>query len=108
MMTINQSLQRLIQGSAIALFLFIPCNPVLAQITPDSTLGAEGSSILPNGVVIDGVTADLIKDGASRGSALFHSFLEFNINQGQRVYFANPDGIEAIFSRVTGTDPSDI
>ncbi|MEQ9621223.1 two-partner secretion domain-containing protein, partial [Coleofasciculus chthonoplastes] len=38
----------------------------------------------------------------------FHSFLEFNINQGQRVYFANPDGIEAIFSRVTGTDPSDI
>ncbi|MEQ8969281.1 MAG: filamentous hemagglutinin N-terminal domain-containing protein [Coleofasciculus sp. C1-SOL-03] len=108
MMTINQSLQRLIQGSAIASFLFIPCNPILAQITPDSTLGAEGSSILPNGVVIDGVTADLIQDGASRGSALFHSFLEFNINEGQRVYFANPDGIEAIFSRVTGTDPSDI
>ena len=108
MMTINQSLQRLIYGSAIAPFLFIPCNPVLAQITPDSTLGAEGSSILPNGVVIDGVTADLIQDGASRGSALFHSFLEFNINEGQRVYFANPDGIEAIFSRVTGTDPSDI
>jgi len=108
MMTINQSLQRLIQGSAIATFLAIPCYPVLAQITPDSTLGAEQSSILPNGVVIDGVTADLIQDGASRGSALFHSFLEFNINQGQRVYFANPDGIEAIFSRVTGTDPSDI
>ncbi|EDX76538.1 filamentous haemagglutinin family N-terminal domain protein [Coleofasciculus chthonoplastes PCC 7420] len=108
MMTINQGLQQIGYGSAIALFLFIPCNPVLAQITPDSTLGAEGSSILPNGVVIDGVTADLIQDGASRGSALFHSFLEFNINEGQRVYFANPDGIEAIFSRVTGTDPSDI
>ncbi|MEQ9236488.1 two-partner secretion domain-containing protein [Coleofasciculus sp. E2-BRE-01] len=108
MMTINQSLQRLIQGSAIAPLLFIPCNPVLAQITPDFTLGAEGSSILPDGVVIDGVTADLIQDGASRGSALFHSFLEFNINEGQRVYFANPAGIEAIFSRVTGTDPSDI
>ncbi|MEQ9234313.1 two-partner secretion domain-containing protein [Coleofasciculus sp. E2-BRE-01] len=108
MMTINQGLKRLGYWSAIAPLLFIPCNPVLAQITPDSTLGAEGSSILPNGVVIDGVTADLIQDGASRGSALFHSFLEFNINEGQRVYFANPDGIEAIFSRVTGTDPSDI
>ncbi|MEQ8958006.1 MAG: filamentous hemagglutinin N-terminal domain-containing protein, partial [Coleofasciculus sp. C2-GNP5-27] len=108
MLTINQSLQRLGYGCAIAPLLFIPCNPVLAQITPDSTLGAEGSSILQNGVVIDGVTADLIQDGASRGSALFHSFLEFNINEGQRVYFANPDGIEAIFSRVTGTDPSDI
>ncbi|MEQ8468607.1 two-partner secretion domain-containing protein [Coleofasciculus sp. E1-EBD-02] len=108
MMTINQGLQRIGYWSAIATFFFIPCYPVLAQITPDSTLGAEGSSILPDGVVIDGVTADLIQDGASRGSALFHSFLEFNINEGQRVYFANPDGIEAIFSRVTGTDPSDI
>ncbi len=108
MMTIKQGLQRLGYGGAIATFFFIPCNPVLAQITPDSTLGAEGSSILPNGVVIDGVTADLIQDGASRGSALFHSFLEFNINEGQRVYFANPDRIKAIFSRVTGTDPSDI
>ncbi|MEQ9621782.1 two-partner secretion domain-containing protein, partial [Coleofasciculus chthonoplastes] len=108
MLTIKQGLKCIGYGGAIALFLFIPCNSVLAQITPDSTLGAEGSSILPNGVVIDGITADLIQDGASRGSALFHSFLEFNINQGQRVYFANPDGIEAIFSRVTGTDPSDI
>ncbi|MEQ9370100.1 MAG: filamentous hemagglutinin N-terminal domain-containing protein [Coleofasciculus chthonoplastes F3-SA18-01] len=107
-MTIKQGLKCIGYGGAIALFLFIPCNPVLAQITPDSTLGAEGSSILPNGVVIDGITADLIQDGASRGSALFHSFLEFNINEGQRVYFANPDGIKAIFSRVTGTDPSDI
>jgi len=108
MLTINQGLQHLRYWSAIAPLLFIPCNPVLAQITPDSTLGTEQSSILQNGVVIDGVTADLIQDGASRGSALFHSFLEFNINEGQRVYFANPDGIEAIFSRVTGTDPSDI
>ncbi|MEQ9354598.1 two-partner secretion domain-containing protein [Coleofasciculus chthonoplastes] len=108
MLTIKQGLKCIGYGGAIALFLFIPCNSVLAQITPDSTLGAEGSSILPDGVVIDGITADLIQDGASRGSALFHSFLEFNINEGQRVYFANPDGIEAIFSRVTGTDPSDI
>ncbi|MEQ9549517.1 MAG: hypothetical protein RIM23_07855 [Coleofasciculus sp. G3-WIS-01] len=96
-MTINQSLQHIGYWGAIASFLFIPCNPVLAQITPDSTLGSERSSILPDGVVIDGVTADLIQDGASRGSALFHSFLEFNINQGQRVYFANPVVILSYF-----------
>jgi len=47
MLTINQGLQRLGYWSAIATFLTIPCNSVLAQILPDSTLGAERSSILP-------------------------------------------------------------
>ena len=37
MMTINQSLKRIGYGSAIAPLFFIFCNPVLAQITPDST-----------------------------------------------------------------------
>jgi filamentous hemagglutinin family protein len=39
---------------------------------------------------------------------LFHSFSEFNVNNGQRVYFANPTGIENIFSRVTGNNVSNI
>lgn len=46
--------------------------------------------------------------GASRGSTLFHSFDQFNINEGQQVYFANPSGIADIFSRVTGNNHSDI
>jgi len=37
MLTINQGLQRLGYWSAIATFLFIPYNSVLAQILPDST-----------------------------------------------------------------------
>ncbi len=82
-------------------------NIVLAQITPDGTLGAEGSVVIPN-VNINGFPADNITGGATRGANLFHSFLEFNVGNGQRVYFANPTGIENILSRVTGTNPSEI
>ncbi|MCP6760154.1 MAG: filamentous hemagglutinin N-terminal domain-containing protein [Fischerella sp. CENA71] len=79
----------------------------LAQITPDDTLGNERSIITPN-VDIKGAAADQIDGGAIRGSNLFHSFREFNIKDGQRVYFSNPAGINNILSRVTGNDPSDI
>ncbi|MCP2728085.1 two-partner secretion domain-containing protein [Limnofasciculus baicalensis] len=82
-------------------------NPSFAQIIPDNTLGTEGSIVTPN-LQIRGLPGDLIEGGAFRGSALFHSFAEFNVNNGQRVYFANPTGIENIFSRVTGNNPSDI
>ncbi|MEQ8462872.1 two-partner secretion domain-containing protein, partial [Coleofasciculus sp. E1-EBD-02] len=79
----------------------------VAQITPDTTLGTENSVVTPN-VDIQGLPADLIEGGATRGAALFHSFSEFNVGEGLRVYFANPVGIETIFSRVTGSDVSDI
>jgi large exoprotein involved in heme utilization and adhesion len=78
-----------------------------AQITPDSTLGAESSILTPN-VSIDGLPTDQIDGGARRGASLFHSFQQFNLGNGQRVFFANPAGIENIFSRVTGTNPSAI
>ncbi|WP_256973238.1 S-layer family protein [Nostoc sp. T09] len=79
----------------------------LAQITPDSTLGAESSMLTPN-VSIDGLPADRVDGGARRGASLFHSFQQFNVGDGQRVFFANPAGVENIFSRVTGTNPSAI
>ncbi|MBD2355409.1 S-layer family protein [Tolypothrix sp. FACHB-123] len=78
-----------------------------AQIIPDSTLGAESSQLIPN-VSIDGLPADQIDGGARRGASLFHSFQQFNVGDGQRVFFTNPAGIENIFSRVTGTNPSTI
>ncbi|NJL41989.1 MAG: filamentous hemagglutinin N-terminal domain-containing protein, partial [Leptolyngbyaceae cyanobacterium SM1_4_3] len=78
----------------------------LAQITPDDTLGAEGSRVRPNATV-DGRPADLIEGGATRGINLFHSFQEFNVEEQQRVYFDNPAGIDNIFSRVTGGNPSE-
>ncbi len=90
-------------GCAIAL----TPNPILAQITPDRTLGNE-NSVIKNNSNIRGLPADLIEGGAVRGIHLFHSFSDFNIKDGQRVYFANPTGIETIFSRITGNNLSNI
>ncbi|HEY9652436.1 MAG TPA: filamentous hemagglutinin N-terminal domain-containing protein, partial [Coleofasciculaceae cyanobacterium] len=82
-------------------------NATLAQITPDSTLGSERSVVTPNANV-KGLPAELIEGGALRDANLFHSFLEFNVGDGQRVYFANPAGIENILTRVTGINRSNI
>ncbi|HEY9617335.1 MAG TPA: filamentous hemagglutinin N-terminal domain-containing protein, partial [Microcoleaceae cyanobacterium] len=79
----------------------------IAQIQPDNTLGNENSVVRPNQPV-KGLPAELIEGGATRGSSLFHSFLEFNVREGQRVYFANPQGIANIFSRITGNSASNI
>ncbi len=86
---------------------FSQASPAKAQITPDNTLGAEASQLNQN-VLINGALGDKINGGATRGSNLFHSFSEFNIKEGQRVYFANPTGIENILTRVTGGNASNI
>ncbi len=78
-----------------------------AQIIPDRSLGNEASVVTPN-VEIKGRTAERIDGGAIRDSNLFHSFQDFNIGDLQRVYFANPEGITNIFSRVTGSNLSEI
>jgi filamentous hemagglutinin family protein len=74
-----------------------------AQIVPDETLGSEQSSIAPR--VLGG---DLIEGGAIRGSNLFHSFRNFNVGDGTKVYFANPTGIQNILTRVTGSNASNV
>ncbi|MEA5572567.1 filamentous hemagglutinin N-terminal domain-containing protein [Calothrix sp. UHCC 0171] len=84
-----------------------PIFPVTAQITPDNTLGTE-SSRLDTNVLINNVLGDKINGGAVRESNLFHSFSEFNINDGQRVYFSNPSGVINILTRVTGGNASNI
>ncbi|MDZ7960755.1 MAG: S-layer family protein [Aulosira sp. DedQUE10] len=89
-----------------SLFL-LASTPAQAQITPDNTLGAEASSITPN-ALINGANADLINGGAQRSGNLFHSFIEFNINNGQSVYFGNPSGVQNILTRVTGGNASNI
>lgn len=81
--------------------------PALAQITPDNSLGAERSEVNRNATV-QGRRVNRIEGGARRGANLFHSFSEFNVNKGQRVYFANPSGVENILGRVTGNDISEI
>ncbi len=78
-----------------------------SNIIPDNTLGAESSRFNPN-VVINGINADSIDRGARRGSNLFHSFSQFNINNGQSLYFVNPAGVKNILTRVTGGNASNI
>ncbi len=56
----------------------------------------------------NGIPGDLIMGGAQREANLFHSFQEFSIDEGQAAYFANPDGVENIFGRVTGAEVSEI
>jgi filamentous hemagglutinin family protein len=94
-------------GGIILPFWLLNNGMVLAQIVPDNTLGSENSMVIPNSNV-GGLPADLIEGGATRGGNLFHSFQEFNVEELQRVFFANPTGIENILSRVTGGNRSDI
>ncbi|XGV98309.1 MAG: filamentous hemagglutinin N-terminal domain-containing protein [Leptolyngbya sp. BL-A-14] len=81
--------------------------PAAAQIVPDSSLGKERSLVQPN-VTSDRGLIDRIDAGALRGSNLFHSFSDFNVYPGQRVYFANPTNISNIISRITGRNLSNI
>ncbi len=87
--------------SSLVLLVLIP-NAAVAQITPDSSLGAENSIVDSNG------DRDTIEGGAIRDTNLFHSFQEFNVEAGREAYFANPNGIVNIFSRVTGNNLSNI
>ncbi len=87
--------------------VYLIYKPVKAQIIPDNSLGAERSLVVPD-VQINGINSDRIEGGAVRDSNLFHSFEDFNINEGRGAYFANPASITNIFTRVTGVNPSSI
>jgi len=77
--------------------------PAQLPLESDNTLGSEGSTIIP----LQPGHAQ-IGGGAQRGNNLFHSFREFNVNNGGSVYFQNPADIHTIFSRVTGGNASHI
>ncbi len=99
-------------NTAIALLIpvvliVVNCDGATAQIIPDDSLGNERSIVTPD-VEIKGSSGDRIDGGAIRDSNLFHSFEQFNIEDLQRVYFANPEGITNIFNRVTGNNLSEI
>ncbi|MCC5613754.1 filamentous hemagglutinin N-terminal domain-containing protein [Nostoc sp. CHAB 5836] len=100
-----QNLQQIILFGCTFLIFFNKTTN--AQIIPDNTLGAEASRLTPN-VLINNINADRIDGGAVRGSNLFHSFSQFNISDGQRIYFGNPSGVENVLSRVTGSSASNI
>lgn len=76
--------------------------PSHAQITPDQSLLQENSIVeLQNNRLV-------IKGGTPRKSVLFHSFKEFNLQQGQQAYFINPSNTSVILTRITGGKFSNI
>ena len=79
-------------------------NSVFAQLTQDNTLGAESSTVTVEEL------RNLIRGGAIRGNALFHSFSEFNVGSDRGVFFdlQNNADILNIFTRVTGSNSSQI
>lgn len=104
--TFNQSklyYQSLFFKVSLLLSIFFNSSAVKAQVIPDKTLGSESSTINS----IDELRGR-IEGGAIRGENLFHSFEEFSIREGLEVYFANPEEISNIFSRVTGNNISEI
>ncbi len=77
---------------------------VQAQIVPTPTgdLGATGTVVTPTGPQID------ITGGTQAGSALFHSFTQFDVSQGQTANFQTPADIQNVLTRVTNGVPSTI
>ncbi|MEL7353863.1 MAG: CHAT domain-containing protein [Cyanobacteria bacterium J06560_5] len=107
---------RLIWAYVRHLFVALACTllpavvasaPSMAQVVPDSTLGAE-SSLVPDASETGTLPNVLIEGGAQRETTLFHSFEQFNVNPHQQVRFANPIDVENIVSRVTGGNISNI
>ena len=88
--------------------LFCKVSPAFSQasnIVPDNTLGESSSQVIENA---DGQPTEVITGGAQREQNLFHSFQEFNVSEGRGAFFANPEAVSNIFSRVTGSNPSNI
>ena len=76
-------------------------SPAISQIVPDNTLGEERTLVDRSSGIFS------IEGGSVRGTNIFHSFEEFNIRQGEQVYFRT-SGEDLIFSRVTGSNASQI
>ncbi len=92
---------------SLELLLFNSNRLSVAQVTADETLGFEKSVVTPS-IIINDLPSNQIKGGAIRGINLFHSFREFNVREGEGIYFSNPIGIENIISRVTGRTESQV
>jgi filamentous hemagglutinin family protein len=73
----------------------------IAQIVPDATLPQ------PTTVFTEGNTL-IIEGGTVRGNNLFHSFDQFSVLTGETAFFNHNLTLENIFSRITGSNPSNI
>jgi filamentous hemagglutinin family protein len=89
---------------AVTFGLAMNATTVQAQIiaTPTGDPGATGTIVTPVNTQID------ITGGTQAGSALFHSFTQFDVNQGQTANFQTPGDVKNVLTRVTNGVPSTI
>lgn len=88
---------RLVLGWAIAVVLISGDEGAIAQMIPDATLETQ-----VNGVCNGSGGSCNITDGATRGSNLFHSFLQFSLPNGDTTNFQTLPAIQNVIVRVTG------
>lgn len=85
---------------AIGLY-FTYGRPLQAQVIPDRTLPV-------NSRVTNSGNSHIIEGGTVKGANLFHSFKYFSIPKASTVYFNNAASIGNIFTRITGSQISDL
>jgi filamentous hemagglutinin family protein len=89
-------------GLAVTLSLFplIWVHPAAAQVVSDGSLSTT---------VISGDGRNfVVRNGDRAGNNLFHSFREFSVPTGGSAVFNNEPDVQTIFSRVTGSNVSNI
>src|ERR1044071_7174459 len=92
---------RLVSALVACCLLSLPITVTEAQITLDGSLGPRGALSGPGYVIPAEV-------GQLRGTNLFHSFGQFNVQTGESATFTGPRSVTNVLSRVTGGQLSTI
>jgi filamentous hemagglutinin family protein len=92
-------MKAVVLAATVSLLNLVSIDAAIAQVATDGTLSTR--------VTVNGNTF-VIEEGDRAGTNLFHSFREFSIPTGGSVFFNNAADVQNIFSRVTGTNLSNI
>jgi filamentous hemagglutinin family protein len=87
-------------AASVSLLSLVSVDTAIAQVSSDGTLPTTVRSSDSRNFVIE--------NGDRVGANLFHSFREFSVPTGGSAVFNNADDVQNIFSRVTGSNISDI